>query len=81
MDLDDLLEEFKDEHQVKKAAAVKGGKNLMSQQDSPTFSNGSGVQHGHSKFGGNHAEDDPWGNIPSSKVAHGGLVPPKQIYA
>ena len=82
MNLDDLLEEFKDEHHAKKAAA---GKHHMNQQDSATFSNGSGDHHaaGHSKFSGNHhhAEEDPWGNIPSAKVTHTGLVPPKQIYA
>jgi hypothetical protein len=75
MNLDDLLEEFKDEHHAKKSAVV--GKHHMNQLDSATFSSGSGDHHGHSKFGGNHAGDDPWGNIPNPKVTHGGLVPPK----
>ena len=79
MDLDDLLEEFKDEHsQAKKQQAMHGSHNLA-QQDSATFSSGP-VEH--SKQGGAKGKnpvDDPWGDITPSIQAtntHGGLAPP-----
>jgi hypothetical protein len=87
MDLDDLLEEFKDEQSQAKKKQAMHGKHTFAQQDSATFSSGP-VEH--SKQGGAKGKlavnDDPWGDITHSIQAtytHGGLAPPvnKQLYA
>jgi hypothetical protein len=88
MDLDDLLEEFKDEQSQAKKKQAMLGKHTLAQQDSATFSTGPAGEH--PKQGGAKGKqtvnEDPWGDIPQSIQStntHGGLAPPvnKQLYA
>ena len=88
MDLDDLLEEFKDEQSQAKKKQAMHGKHTLAQQDSATFSTGPAGEN--PKQGGGKGKqamnDDPWGDIPNSVQAtntHGVLAAPvnKQLYA
>ena len=91
MNLDDLLEEFKDEHQNPKKGQIQKAKgHHLNYQDSATFTPGVGaaqVAHQNSKFAQHDKQqlDDPWAHIPTkvTTISLGGLAPPasKQLYA